>query len=41
MLASRFRVACKRHGLADRSYQKSLDISQFQRPGQQQLGLNL
>lgn len=41
MLCSRFRVACKRHGLADRSYQQSLDTRQFQRPGQQQLGLNL
>jgi len=41
MLGRRFRVACKRHGLASDRYQQHLDCSQFERPGQQQLGLNL
>ncbi|MDH3266352.1 MAG: radical SAM protein, partial [Gammaproteobacteria bacterium] len=41
MLATRFRVACKRCDLTGRRYQHSLDCSQFQAPGQQQLGLNL
>ena len=41
MLGERFRKACKRNGLAMDRYQQQLDCSQFQRPGQQQLGLNL
>ena len=39
LLASRFRNACKRHGLERRRYQDALDCSLFERPGQQQLGL--
>ena len=41
MLGKRFRAASRRHGLVSERYQRQLDCSQFQRPGQQQLGLNL
>jgi DNA repair photolyase len=41
MLGERFRKACKHNGLALDRYQQQLDCGQFQRPGQQQLGLNL
>ncbi len=41
MLGRRFRAACKRHSLAPDRYQQHLDCSQFEPPGQQQLGLNL
>lgn len=41
MLASRFRTACRKLGLATGSYAHSLDCSQFRRPGQRQLGLDL
>jgi len=41
MLGERFRAACRRYGLAPKRYQQRLDCTQFQRPGQQQLGLNL
>lgn len=41
MLASRFRAACKRYGLTGDRYQQKLDCGRFQRPGPQQLGLNL
>ena len=41
MLGKRFRAACRRHGLAPERYQPQLDCTQFQRPGHQQLGLNL
>ena len=41
MLGRRFRAACKCNGLASDRYQQHLDCSQFERPGQQQLGLNL
>ena len=41
MLGKRFRAACKRHGLLPDRYEQHLDCKQFQRPGQQQLGLNL
>ena len=41
MLAARFRTACKRFELTRDRYQGRLDCSQFQRPGQQQLGLDL
>ncbi|MDH3532167.1 MAG: PA0069 family radical SAM protein [Gammaproteobacteria bacterium] len=39
MLGARFRAACKRHGLSRDRYQQGLDCSQFERPGQRQLGL--
>jgi len=38
MLNSRFRAAAGRFGLARDRYQQRLDCSQFERPGQQQLG---
>jgi DNA repair photolyase len=41
MLASRFRTACRKLGLGSGSYAHSLDCSQFSRPGQRQLGLDL
>ncbi len=41
MLGKRFKAASRRHGLAPERYQRQLDCSLFQRPGQQQLGLNL
>ncbi|MDH3749088.1 MAG: PA0069 family radical SAM protein [Gammaproteobacteria bacterium] len=41
MLGKRFRAACRRHRLAGDRYQLRLDSSGFQRPGQQQLGLDL
>ena len=41
MLASRFRTASRKLGLASGSYAHSLDCSQFRRPGQRQLGLDL
>lgn len=41
MLGERFRAACKRRGLTSDRYQQPLDCSQFVRPGQQQLGLDL
>ena len=41
MLGSRFRQACKRHGLAGERYQQALDCKQFMPPGQPQLGLDL
>jgi DNA repair photolyase len=41
MLASRFRTASRKLGLASGSYAHPLDCSQFRRPGQRQLGLDL
>ena len=41
MLASRFRAACKRNALQTDRYQSDLDCSLFDRPGVQQLDLNL
>jgi len=41
MLASRFRAACKRYALQTDRYQSELDCSLFDRPGEQQLDLNL
>lgn len=40
MLGNRFRAACTRYGLDRDRYQQTLDCSRFERPGQQQLGLN-
>jgi DNA repair photolyase len=40
MLASRFRAASRKLGLAADSYQHPLDCSRFSRPGAQQLGLD-
>jgi DNA repair photolyase len=40
MLAGRFNAACRRAGLARERYQDQLDTTQFEKPGQQQLGLN-
>ena len=39
MLASRFRTASKKLGLASGEYQHALDCTQFSRPGQQQMDL--
>jgi DNA repair photolyase len=39
MLGKRFQAACTRHGLNQGRYQKSLDCSRFDPPGQKQLGL--
>ncbi len=39
MLAKRFNNACARYGLKQGRYENSLDCSQFEPPGQQQLGL--
>jgi len=41
MLASRFRTACKRHGIGSDRYQQKLDCGRFLRPGEQQLDLDL
>lgn len=41
MLATRFKTASRRLGLNSDAYQHVLDCSQFLRPGQQQLGLDL
>ena len=41
MLAARFRTASRKRGLATGGYAHSLDCSQFRRPGQRQLGLDL
>lgn len=41
MLGKRFKAACRRHNLGANRYQQRLDCEQFERPGQQQLGLNL
>ncbi len=41
MLRKRFNGACRRHGLTPDRYQQRLSCNQFERPGQQQLGLNL
>lgn len=41
MLASRFRAATRKLGLARGEYAHSLDCGQFLRPGQRQLGLDL
>lgn len=41
MLGKRFRAACKRFRLGQERYQRPLDCERFERPGQQQLGLNL
>jgi DNA repair photolyase len=41
MLASRFRAAARKLGLACGEYARSLDCGQFLRPGQHQLGLDL
>jgi DNA repair photolyase len=41
MLATRFRTACRKLGLGSGSYAHSLDCTQFSRPGQRQLGLDL
>ena len=41
MLASRFRTATRKLGLACGEYAHSLDCTQFLRPGQHQLGLDL
>ena len=40
MLASRFRTASRKHGLAPGNYSHALDCTRFRRPGQQQLGLD-
>lgn len=40
MIASRFRAASRRLGLERERYQQRLDCTQFDRPGQRQLGLN-
>lgn len=40
MLGARFRTACKRFGLTFDRYQQRLDCGKFERPGQQQFGLN-
>lgn len=40
MLGERFRAACTRYGLDRDRYQPTLDCGIFERPGQQQLGLN-
>ncbi len=40
MIAARFRTAAGRHGLTRDRYQQRLDCSQFERPGQRQLGLD-
>jgi DNA repair photolyase len=39
MLASRFKTACKRHGLVNEHYQERLSCERFEKPGQKQLGL--
>ena len=43
MIGQRFRKACRRFGVSTgrRDYAQALDCSQFQRPGQQQLALQL
>jgi len=41
MLAARFRTASRKLGLATGSYSQGLDCTQFSRPGQRQLGLDL
>ena len=41
MLASRFRTACKRHGIGADRYQEQLSCRRFKKPGQHQLDLNL
>ena len=41
MLGKRFRAACRRFGLGTERYQQNLDCSQFSKPGQHQLGLDL
>lgn len=41
MLSSRFLAASRKLGLASGSYAQPLDCSQFSRPGQRQLGLDL
>jgi DNA repair photolyase len=41
MIATRFRTASRKLGLASGSYAQPLDCSQFRRPGQRQLGLDL
>jgi DNA repair photolyase len=41
MLRNRFNAACRRNGLTPDHYQQRLACDQFERPGQQQLGLNL
>lgn len=38
MLGARFRAGCKRFGLTRDRYQRRLDCSQFEKPGQSQLG---
>ncbi len=40
MISARFKTAAARLGLAGDRYQHRLDVSQFQRPGQRQLGLD-
>ncbi len=40
MIASRFRTAARRLGLQRERYQQRLDCTQFDRPGQRQLGLD-
>jgi hypothetical protein len=40
MLASRFRTASRKHGLASDSYQHTLDRTQFFKPGVRQMGLD-
>ena len=40
MLATRFDAATRRHGLVRHRYQQRLDCSQFEPPGQHQLGLD-
>jgi DNA repair photolyase len=41
LLGQRFRKACKRLNLGYGEYQRGLDCSRFQHPGQRQLGLDL
>jgi len=39
MLATRFKAACKRFGLLNERYQEQLSSEHFEKPGQEQLGL--
>jgi DNA repair photolyase len=41
MLATRFRAACRKHGIGADRYQEKLDCSRFLPPGRQQLKLDL
>jgi len=41
MISKRFKAACRKHGLSAGRYQDRLDCSQFRRPGQKQMALEL